>query len=428
MHVEDSWDEQDQTYILSFKQTCPATPEKEIKEPFPIPVRMGLLGAEGQPLDLVLKGQDAQAETEKVLLLTEDEQSFTFAGISERPVPSLLRGFSAPVHLKYPWQDEQLAFLMANDVDSYNRWEAGQVLATNVLLGLVEDRANGKSMAMNPHLLDAFKSLLNDKETDPALLAEALTLPDSSYLAEQMTIIDVDGIHAAREFVKTELARELKDLWLAAYEGNATPGEYSVDADSMGKRRLKNCALAYIAHLETEDAAALAAEQFEQAGNMTDGMAALRCLAHSGMSQKVDALKQFEAQWSNDTLVMDKWFVVQATSPQSGVLGEVEKLMEHPLFSMKNPNKVRSVIGAFANANPLAFHAADGSGYEFVADKIIELDGLNPQIASRMAKVFTRWKRYDEGRQGQMKAALERIKAHSGLSPDVFEIVERSLA
>ncbi len=426
LHVSDAWDAATGEYTLTLSQSCAPTPETEQKKPFPIPVRMGLLGTDGAPQALALAGDDEDAPLERVLVLEEESASYTFTGLSSRPVPSLLRGFSAPVQMHYDWSDEQLAFLMANDVDEFNRWEAGQTLATKVLLGLVADVQADKDLVLNEHLLSSFRSLLQDADADPALLAEALLLPDMTYLAEQLDVIDVDAIYAAREFARKTLATELKELWLATYHANETAGDYALDALSMGKRRLKNVALAYLMETGDEAVVALAKQQFANASNMTDTMGALNPLVHAGQAE--EALASFEQRWKDDTLVMDKWFSVQATAPRQGVLAEVQGLMQHPLFSLKNPNKVRALIGAFAQANPVGFHARDGAGYRFVADIILQLDAMNPQVASRMSKVFTRWKRYDEARQALMKAELQRIYEHEGLSRDVYEVVERSLS
>ncbi|MGV6859078.1 MAG: aminopeptidase N [bacterium] len=431
LHVSESWDEAQGQYTLTLSQRCAPTPETEEKQPFPIPVRIGLLGADGAGLPLQLADEETQdnAPLERVLLLEEESRSFVFTGLSERPVPSLLRGFSAPVQLHYDWTDEQLAFLMTNDSDEFNRWEAGQTLATKVLMGLVEDVQQGNALTLNPHLLSAYRALLEDSQADPALLAEALLLPDMSYLAEQMSVIDVDAIYAAREFVRQTLSSELGGLWQAVYTANATDGEYSLDALSMGKRRLKNVALSYLLEGGDEASVELAMSQFSNATNMTDTMGALSPLVHSGAKEAAEkVLASFEARFKEDTLVMDKWFSVQATAPAEETLAAVQRLMEHPLFSLQNPNKVRALIGAFAQANPVGFHAKDGSGYRFVADIILQLDALNPQVASRMSKIFTRWKRYDSSRQALMKAQLERIHQHEGLSRDVFEVVDRSLS
>ncbi len=428
LSVTDSWDREARVYTLTFAQSCPVSKGQPESKPFLIPVKMGLLSKKGEALPLQLEGEEEAQGVERVINLTKAEETFRFTGLNEKPIPSLLRGFSAPVQLQYPWRDEQLAFLMANDPDEFNRWEAGQTLATNVLLGMAKSFQSGEGMDLSPHLLEAFRGLLEDKTADPALLAEALTLPDAAYLAEHMEVIDVDGIHAARLFMRRALGRELRPLWQSAYDDNQPPGEYVVDAQSMGKRRLKMCCLSYL--LESGDATAggLAFEQFNQASNMTDSMGALRSLVHSGAAQAEEALQLFHDRWKDDTLVMDKWFSVQVTIAKEGVLTDVRRLQEHPLFSMANPNKVRAVIGAFANANPVGFHAKDGSGYAFVADAILELDSMNPQVASRMSKVFTHWKRYDEQRQGLMKAQLERIRGKDRLSRDVFEIVDRSLS
>ncbi len=428
LHVRDTWDAARGHYTLHFRQSCPPTPGQPEKLPFLIPVRLGLLDGQGRALPLQLAGEPAPAGEERVLELTEAEQSFTFVGLAERPLPSLLRGFSAPVRLHFDYRDEELAFLMAHDRDDFNRWDAGQQLAERLLLARIRAVREGGALPAAAVLQAAWQRLLADRAADPALVAEACTLPGESYLAELAEPIDPGAIHTAREGLRRELAAALREEWLAAYQRHAGDGTYRIEAADMGRRRLRNLALAALMTLSEADIEALAWQQFTTAGNMTDTIGALQPLVHSGSRYRAEALARFYERWQDDALVLDKWFSLQATAPLPDTLATVERLLDHPRFSRTNPNKVRALIGAFAQGNPVCFHAADGSGYRFVADQILALDPLNPQVAARLARVFTRWRHYEPGRAVSMRAELERIAGRSGLSRDVYEVVSRSLA
>jgi aminopeptidase N len=421
-----AWDGTRRSYVLTLSQQTPATPGQPTKEPFHIPVAVGLVGRDGRDLPLRLTGEAAPGGTTRVLELRDAEQTFTFLDVSEPPVPSLLRGFSAPVKLQVDRLDSDLAFLFAHDSDPFNRWEAGQELATRVLLGLAKDHRAGRELQLPDVLCRAFRAALTDEAADPALLAEALRLPSEGYLAEQMDTADPDGVHAAREFARRSLGRELAADLETVYAANRVAGSYRPAAADVGRRSLRNLCLAYLA-AGGETGVALAEKHYRAAGNMTDAMAGLAVLANSDTPARQRALDDFYRRWREDPLVVDKWLVLQATSSLPGTLEEVKGLLAHPAFNRKNPNKVRSLVGAFAQGNPVRFHAPDGSGYRFVADRILELDPLNPQVTARLAAAFGRWRRYDEGRQGLMKQELERILATPGLSRDVSEMVSKTL-
>ena len=352
-------------------------------------------------------------EHEEVLSLKEREQTFTFENAS-KPAPSLLRGFSAPVILNYPYDDGELLGLMASDDDPFNRWEAGQRLACSIIL----DKGGIPSQAF----LDAAKNVMSD--ADPAFVAEALALPAETFLAEQMEIVDPERLHASRNTLRRALAAGLKEQLVSAYQANLTPGSYSPDARSMGKRALRNLSLGYLAELGLTS---LAYEQFRNADNMTDSMAALSTLANFDTAERQRALDTFYERWKDEPLVVDKWLAVQAGSRLPTTLSRVRELLRHPAFDIKVPNKVYALIRTFA-ANHVRFHAADGGGYEFLADQVIALNALNPQVAARMARAFDRWRKFDAGRQAKAKAALERIRDAKGLSKDVAEIVNKALA
>jgi aminopeptidase N len=313
---------------------------------------------------------------------------------------------------------------MAYDANAFVRWEAAQLLAQREILANVQRRAQGQTMQLGAELERAFTALMQDQQADPALVAEALTLPAEDYLAEQMPVVDVDGIHEARNFVRQALAASLQQVLLERY--HQLGGQpYDKSAASMAGRSLRNTCLTYL--MATSGGASLAAEQFKTSDNMTDTLAALRGLVHFRASGAAEALAAFESQWSGDALVMDKWFAIQASVPGPGTVGRVAELVRHPAFSIRNPNKVRSVIGVFALMNPTAFHASDGSGYRLHADKVIELDALNPQVAARMAGAYNAWTRYDDRRRELMKSQLSRIAATTGLSGDVSEIIHNAL-
>jgi aminopeptidase N len=423
--ISTDYDARRSRFTLHLSQRTPPTHDQQEKQALVIPFAMGLLSPAGEEYPLQLSGEDSPSGTSRLLLLEEDKQSFTFENIPHMPIPSLLRDYSAPVKLRYTWSANELAVLMAHDSDSFMRWEAAQLLAQGEILSNVKRRANGSSMDVDRGLVEAFRTLLEDTGSDPALVTEAIMLPDEDYLAEQMDIVDVDGIHAARTFVKSTLASELFKLFQRRYVSLDNGAVYDKSPASIARRSLKNTCLSYL--LETSSGEALAEAQLAASDNMTDTLAALNGLVRAGAPSAAAALSAFETRWKDDALVMDKWFAIQASRPGEKTIEVVRTLMEHPAFSITNPNKVRSLIGTFSMANPTGFHAADGSAYRFHADRVIELDSLNPQVASRMVSAFNQWKRYDQDRQALMKIELERIAAMDGLSPGVYEIISKAL-
>ena len=416
-----------QVYTLTIKQTCPATPGQPEKSPFHIPVAMGLIDPQGNDMPLQLEGEAAAAGTSRVLELREAEQSFRFVHVAQKPLPSLLRGFSAPVKLHSNTSREELAFMLGHDSDAFNRWEAGQRLAADIILGLVADLRDGKEMVLDDAFVAAISKTL-ESNLDPALVAQVLTLPGELYLAELMPVVDVEGIHLAREFVRKTLAERLRQAFVAAYLVNTVFGPYRFDSEDVAKRSLKNLSLSYLMALDDPASIALCMQQFEGADNMTDSITALYALANTDCAERAPAIAAFYDKWQHDTLVLDKWFGLQATSQLPGTLAEVEALIQHPAFEIKNPNKVYSLIGAFCRSNPYRFHDASGNGYLFLADKVLQIDAFNPSVAARMLGAMTRWRKFDEKRQALMKAQLERIVAHPGLSKDAYEVASKSLA
>jgi len=398
-----------------------------------IPLAIGLVDPGGHDVPLRLEA-DAEpspspgAAPTDVLRLTQAKQRFTFTHVEADPVPSLLRRFSAPVQVRFDYSDAQLLHLMAHDCDPFNRWEAGQALATRILLAGVERIRAGQAMAVPDEFLEAMGRTLSDGAKDPAFAAEALQPPSEGYLAECMEVADPDAIHRARMTLMSAVAVRYRTRLEAAFRHFSVPGPYSPDAASAGRRALRNTALGYVSLIDDATSRALAFLEFRRAENMTDAMAALGCLANCDGPERARALAMFHEKWKDEALVIDKWFRVQATSWLSGTLERVKALAAAPDFELRNPNRARALLHAFALDNPLHFHAADGGGYRWIAEQVVALDRLNPQVASRLARAFDRWRKYDAARQGHARAALQSIRAAEGLSDNVAEVVDRALA
>ncbi|MEM0955554.1 MAG: aminopeptidase N [Pseudomonadota bacterium] len=425
LDIEDSWDAERGEYSLQIRQSCPDTPGQSDKLPMHIPVALGLLGEAGDTrLTLAEDVSDKEMEdnTLRVLELTEAEHRFTFTGLPERPVPSLLRGFSAPVKLNYPYSREQLAFIMGRDSDGFSRWDASQKLAIAVI-----DDAKDPDQPIDSLLLDAFRRLLEDESLDPAMVAETLRMPSENYLADIATEVDVDAIHRGRQRVRESIGIELADVLMERYQSLYTDAAYQPTSEQIAARSLRNSCLAYLA-LAMEQGVSLAQQQYASAGNMTDCLAALTAVVHNADADvSRPLLEDFHSRWRSEPLVVNQWFQVQAMNPQPGNLERVRSLMEHADFEMRNPNKVRALIGAFCAANPINFHRADGQGYALLVEIVGALDALNPQIAARQLTPLTRWRRYGN-RSDLMREALEQVSGLPNLSRDVYEVVSKSLA
>ncbi|MBV9576439.1 MAG: aminopeptidase N [Gammaproteobacteria bacterium] len=420
--VEDDYDSNQKIYTLTLHQSGA---HKKNYQALHVPVRMGLLDQKGNAMSLSLA--DGPTETEKVLQLTKLTEVFQFKNIAERPVPSLLRNFSAPVKLNYSYSDEQLQFLFKYDKDAFNRYEAGQNYALRILLNLVNQYQQNETLDFSPALAEMYEYVLSHDATDKLFLAELLSLPSEKYIGEQMEIIDVDAIHAAREFIRTEIAKRLQTSLLKMYETHQEHSTtFQFNVDTIGKRHLKNLALNYLMLLPNY--IDLGMKQFESAFkvNMTDTQAALVGLANTETPLRENALSQFYNAWKQDALVVDKWLAIQAASKLPQTLSQVRKLMHHEAFDIKNPNKVYALIGTFANRNPIHFHALNGEGYAFLRDVVQQIDSFNPQIAARMVKPLTTWKRYDKERQEQMREQLS-LLLHKKISNDLYELVTKSL-
>ena len=427
IHATASYDPQRRRYTLDLRQSCPPTPGQGSKLPFHIPVSVGLVGTDGEAVPLQLDGETGPGGETRVLQLTEAQASYEFVNVPAAPVPSLLRGFSAPVALTFDYDTDALVHLIAHDSDPFNRWEAAQRLALQILLQGIADVQSGQTLRCPDAFVDAMSRVLADGDADPAFAAEMMRLPSAEYVAEHMAVVDPDVIDAARTSLRRMLAAQLRAEFIDAYNAYTVAGAYSPDAASAGRRALRNLCLGYVMELEEDTPVEMCVSQFDGADNMTDAMAALAALANIDRAERKVCLDAFYQRWQHEQLVIDKWFAVQSTSRLPGVLEEVRRLLRHPAFEMKNPNKVRSVIGAFCHGNHLHFHAGDGSGYAFGADQVIALDPINPQVAARLARAFDRWRRFDGARQRQAQPALERIRDTSGLSRDTFEVVTRIL-
>ena len=422
LQVSSQYDAAAQRYALTVKQSCRALAGLPAPQALHIPLALGLVGADGRDLPLQLEGEDQALTGTRVLDIKQDEQTFVFLNVTEEPVPSLLRGFSAPVKLEYDWRDDQLAFLMANDSDSFCRWEAGQTLAERLFRQLIDAVAAGKPLLLPETFIAAFRAVLKDHAADPALRALMLGLPSEAEILEMVDVADPAIIHQVRDFVLDQLAESLRGEWHEAYHLHQTREYKPEDA---GKRDLKNRALQMLTRLSVAWPAEAARKQALEADNMSDQMGAMLALRDHDGEERDECYTAFAARWQRDALVMDKFFMLLASSQLAGTLDHVRAAMEHPAFSLKNPNKARALIGTFGN-NMAHFHAVDGSGYRFLADQVLALDAINPQVASRLVRAFNRWKKLEPVRQGLMKAELERM-LNSKLSKDVYEIVYKNL-
>ena len=422
VRVRSEYDAAANTYTLDFQQSCPATPGQSEKLPLVIPVKLGLVGADGVDMQLNAAGQ-----TEMVFEITEASQQLMIENIKQEPVPSLLRGFSAPVKLDYDYSPEQLAHLMANDSDGFNRWDACQTLCLAVLTQLIDDSKHDRPMIVDGELVEAFKALLTDTSLDPAMVALMLQLPSESLLHEEAETIYVDAIHDARLFMRTALAGCLMDELQVVYQQNITDQAYKPNVEQMGSRSLKNAALGYLMLVGT--GIKLAWAQFQNADNMTDQAAALSALVNcpEASDYASQALNLFEQKFRDEALVMNLWLQIQATNTQANGLQRVIELMDHKAFTMTNPNKIRSLIGAFASANHVNFHSQDGSGYRFLTEQILALNTVNPQVAARLVTPLTKWKKFPEPNRQLMQNALQDIAKEPNLVKDLQEIVSKSL-
>ncbi len=440
-----TYDAQAHTYTLNFSQSCAATPGQAAKEAFVIPISIGLLGStDGHTIPLHVQGQEhAQAQGSggadtHLFVLTRDHDAITFTNVLESPVPSILRGFSAPVILDYNYSDAQLLTLLAHDGDPFNRWEAGQRLALRCALELIAAPAHSTvPVRLNDAYIHAMRTILRHPTLDPAFKELVLTLPSETYIAEQLETVDPQQIHTVREAMRLQLATELYTDWEWAFATHQDTGTYQSDAVSAGRRALSGLALGFLCLATTQTNLSnnavwpgKALQHFKDARNMTDRFNALQALVGCGHELADRALARFHALYKDDSLVLDKWFALQAGAPDRNghVLPVVRKLLAHPDFHIRNPNRARSLIFSYCSANPGAFHRRDAAGYMFWSESLLELDGINPQVAARLARAMDRWKRLAEPYRNAAGEALARVAARADLSTDVREVIDRALA
>ena len=438
VHASGVFDAQAQTYTLTLRQSCPATPGQSAsaKQPFVIPVTLGLLDGQGKALPLQLQGHNVG--TEHTLVLHQDEQAWTFTGITSQPTPSLLRSLSAPVLLDYPFTEAELLTLLAHDSDAFNRWEAAQRLSLRIATNAIAATAEtAKEKEQNPanllpqSVVDALRLVLEHPQLDAAFKELVLTLPSESYIAEQLDSVDPQRIHSVREAMRRQLALALQPQWQAAYEAHAHTGAYQPEPIAAGRRALAGLALNMLCLAAQGDGvwAGKAYQRVKDAGNMTDKANALQALVQSASPLASNALDYFYRQLRHEPLVLDKWFALQAAAPdvQGSVLPAVKALLKHPDFVLKNPNRARSLVFTYCNANPGGFHRLDAAGYIFWADHVLALDAINPQMAARLARALDRWQKLAPPYREAAREAIARVAAKADLSNDVREVVARAL-
>ena len=434
LRAEGVFDAAARSYTLTLAQSCAPTPGQGAKEPFVIPVSLGLLNADGAQLPLQLAHWSQPETGSRTFVLTQASESFTFVNLDSEPVPSLLRGFSAPVVLDCHYTDAQLLTLLAFDPDPFNRWEAAQRLALRRALMAIQSGGDVPSLPLDDAYLDAMRDVLRHPTLDAAFKELVLTLPSESYVAEQLDEVDPQRVHAVREAMRAQLAQALQADWAWAFDANKDNGAYRPDPVSTGRRALAGMALTMLCLDARTSGDAVwpgrAWQRFKDAGNMTDRFNALSALVVSGHALARDALARFHQMFQHEDLVLDKWFALQAGAPDRGgnVLPAVRQLMKHPDFHLKNPNRARSVIFSYCSANPGAFHRTDAAGYLYWSERVIELDAFNPQVAARLARALDRWKKLAEPYRSAAREAIARVAAKTDLSNDVREVVTRALA
>ncbi len=429
LRVKENWDEPGQFYSLTITQECPSTPSQNMKKPFHIPIKIGFLDRKGRDMEVIEAEGSARMNNSGLIELKKEKETFTFSGIQEKPVISFLRDFTAPVKVESFQKREELAFVMANDSDLFNRWDAASRLSESIILELTEMQYSAEKHDLAEMYIEAFRQNLMDDKGDKALIAQALTLPTENYLAQQMKIIEPDILHGARKFVVNNLRSHLLEDFKSIYIVNTEKGNYSITPEAMGRRSLKNISLMYVMYGDDVDTDCLqmCLDQYRKSSNMTDVIGALSALASYTGIERDEILDDFYERWHSDPLVVDKWLILQATSPLENTLERVKGLLKHRAFSIKNPNKVRSLIGAFCSSNHVRFHESTGAGYRFLTEQILALDRMNPQIAARLVTPFTNWRRYDQKRQSLMHEQLKYLHMQTKLSADVSEIVEKSI-
>ena len=437
LHLEDHYDPDERALRLRVRQELPASADGSPKEPMHVPLAVGLVGRDGQVLAPESPPPRPGPEATLLLDVRRADECFVLRGVASRPVPSVLRGFSAPVRVAMRRSEDDLLTLLAHDPDPFARWDAGQTLALDRLDRLIERSTESRGEtggapeagpeAADPAFLEAMRAVLLDRSIDGAFAAELLTLPSESRLADRMERVDVDAVHHARRGLGRALGEGLGPDFASVRRRLRTGAPWRFDAEGTARRALANVCLGYLAATEAPSARRECLDQLAAADNMTDTVAALGCLVHLDCEERTEALEAFEERWRGEPLVMDKWLALQASSSLPGTLGEVRRLMAHPAFDLANPNRVRALVHAFCQDNPVRFHAADGSGYRFWEERVRELDPLNPEVAARLAGVMAHWRRHDDGRRERMGAAMEAVLAMPGLSKNTGEVLARAL-
>ncbi|WP_353395126.1 aminopeptidase N [Hydrogenophaga sp. 5NK40-0174] len=434
LHARGEYDAAGRSYSLTLTQSCPSTPGQASKQPFVIPVAMGLLGPDGQAMPIQMAGWPEAREGTHTFVLTQESKTFVFENLDAEPVPSLLRGFSAPVILELDYSDEQLLLMLAHDSDAFNRWEAGQRLGLRRAIAAIKSEGPVPDDILDTPVLEAMRQVLRHGQLDAALKELVLALPSESYIAEQLEVVDPQRIHSVRERMREQMAHALHDDWVWAYESHRHTGAYRPDPLSSGRRALAGAALSMLCLAARSNGNPVwpgkAYQRFKDASNMTDRLNALSALVSSGHSLSEEALQRFHAMFKNEALVIDKWFALQVGAPDrnGNTMETVRQLMNHPDFNLRNPNRARSLISTFCHANPGGFHRADAAGYVFWSDRVIELDSINPQVAARLARAMDRWKKLAEPYRSAAREAIARIAEKGDLSGDVREVIERALA
>lgn len=434
LKVDTLYREEEKQYVLTVSQTTPPTPGQTTKNPFFIPVTVGLLNSKGNDICLRMTGESEETnETTRVLHCNKEKQKFVFENVSERPILSFLRNFSAPVCVKRSYEESELAFLMTHDSDFFNRWEAGQQLGLRYLLQAINDYRSNNPVRVHEQYISLLKSILSDEQLDPAFRALLLEIPQENWIGQQMEIIDPEAVFWVRESFRREIARNLRQQFLRTYKANHLSVKYEYDQAAAGRRTLKNLCLDYLLAIDgnersRDDMLSIGMEQYFKSDNMTDIFAALRFVVNTDREKGDEILDDFYQKWRSDPLVVDKWLSVQASCILPGTLNRVKSLMNHKSFSIKNPNKVRALLSTFCSANQRQFHSPEGQGYSFLADCVLALDQLNPQIASRLIVPLTFWRRFNIERQEKMRVQLERIVESADLSKDVHEMASKSIS
>jgi aminopeptidase N len=434
LKVTSHYDAAAQRLTLDFEQSTAPTNGQSEKYPVVIPVALGLMDENGSDIALTTPPENAEGgaradeKTRGVFEITQNTRRIIFEKVARRPVPSLLRGFSAPVNLDTPLSDDDLLTLLAHDRDMFNRWQAAQTCATRWMIRAVDAVRHGGTPDDAKKISKALAAVLASYEKDPAFTAQAMILPSESDLAREIgQDVDPDAVHYARKILRAQIGRTLDDDLERVYHALATNDAYSPDAASAGRRALRNATLDLLAAGAPNKGSQLASAQFRAANNMTDQIGALNVLALIPGDAREAALDSFFRAHASDPLVIDKWFALQAMIPEEATLARIKRLMNHHAFSLTNPNRLRSLIGAFATGNLTRFNAADGSGYDLLVETVIAVDPKNPQVAARLLAAFRSWRSLESGRKALAEAALQRVAAVQDLSADVRDIAQRSL-